>query len=394
MTTHRHIMVLVALTALVALPLGCTATVDAPAIAPSAPPVPPPAERSLVDVPIDDALLVLQVALPPLVGRTPLPAEQQRVRDEGAGALVGILEEALAEPAFAESARTLIERKLSVSGERDGIDFGLPGNLAAHIARDALPWSTILTADSCYDASGANIACDSGAPYTAGVLTTRGYLKSRAGRFNLTRASTLMRAFACTGYPQNEELEPLLPKDKLIPLFRAESVEEATETDARAAGGFGNGEGCYYCHGQFAKHAQLFVKFDVDGVYRAEATGAQAEPGELGRSVDGLMTSHFVDPTERALERSFMFGQPVDTLVEAALAFVANPVFATCSVRNVMEHALLVDPAVDVDHRLLARIADAARGRATDPSLPDLVIATLTDPLVIDSVVFSLRGAP
>lgn len=377
---------------------ACEAPVDAPIVAvkdsDDDDEVPPQVERSLADVPVDDALFVLQVALPPLVGRTALPEEQQRLRDEGSVALPSVLEEALREPAFAQSARTLIERKLSVSGQRDGVDFGLPGNLAAHIAANALPWSQILTADACYDATGAAIECDSGAPYVAGVLTTRGYLMSRAGRFNLTRSSTLMRAFACIGYPQPEDLEPLLPKEKLIPLFQAESIEEASETDPRAAGGFGNGEGCYFCHGQFGAHAQLFVKFDDQGLYRAEATGEQDPNGELGRSFGGLMTSHMADPADRVLERSQMFGAPVENLVEAAQVFVQNPVFTTCSVRNVMEHALLVEPSIDVDYRLLSRIADEAHLRADDPTLQDFVVATLSDPLVIDSVVASLRGEP
>lgn len=374
---------------------ACTAPVDAPIVAvKETDEVPPPAERTLADVPVEDALFVLQVALPPLVGRNALPEEQQRIHDEGSTALASIVEDALHEPGFAQSARTLIERKLSVSGQRDGVDFGLPGNLAAHVAANQLPWSQILTADSCYDATGNAIACDSGAPYAAGVLTTRGYLKSRAGRFNLTRASTLMRAFACIGYPQPEDLEPLLPKEKLIELFRAESIEEASETDPRANGGFGNGEGCYFCHGQFGAHAQLFVKFDEQGLYRADATGAQDPVGELGRSVDGLMTSHMADPADRVIERSQMFGQPVENMVEAAQVFVQNPVFTTCSVRNVMEHVLLVEPSIDVDYRLLLRIADEARLRADDPSLQDFIVAMVSDPLVIDSVVASLRGDP
>jgi hypothetical protein len=393
----RLVCLLVAVGAVGAVGVACSAPVDAPIIAVTDGDdevIAPPAERTLADVPVDDALFVLQVALPPLVGRNALPEEQQRLRDEGSSALASIVEEALHEPAFAQSARTLIERKLSVSGQRDGVDFGLPGNLAAHIAANELPWSQILTADACYDSDGDAIACDSGAPYTAGVLTTRGYLKSRAGRFNLTRSSTLMRAFACIGYPQPEDLEPLLPKEKLIELFRAESIEEASETDPRANGGFGNGEGCYFCHGQFGSHAQLFVKFDDQGIYRPEATGDQDPTGELGRSTNGLMTSHMADPADRVVERSQMFGQAVDNLVGAAQVFVQNPVFATCSVRNVMEHVLLVEPSIDVDFRLLTRIADEARTRADEPTLQDIVVATLSDPLVIDSVVSSLRGEP
>jgi hypothetical protein len=371
---------------------SCTGQVSMPPVETTPPPPPPPPEKTLADVPVDDVKLVLSLALPSLVGRVPTNEERDRLDSEGSSAMLPILESALAEPTFAQSARTLIERKLSVSGVRDDVDFGLPGNLAAHIVKNGLPWSQILTADSCYDRDDNAIACDTGAPYAAGVLTTRGYMISRAGRFNLTRSSTLMRAFACQGYPQDYALEPLLPKEKLIPLFRAETFEEVT--DPRAAGGFGNGEGCYFCHGQFGAHAQLFVKFDVNGIYRPEATGEQDPVGELGRSYDGLLASHFNDPAERALENSQMFGQPVANIVEAAQVFTQNPVFTTCAVRNVMEHALMVDPSVDVDPRLLTRIADRARARHADPTLADLVVATLTDPLVIDSITTSLRGAP
>jgi hypothetical protein len=386
------------LSAIALASVGCAGQVRPPSAPPAEEPaevpVAEPAPPGLADVPVEDARLLLTVSFPQLVGRLPTALEHERVVEEGPAALVPVLEAALAEPAFAESARTLISRKLSVSGVRDGVDFNLPGNLAAHIAKNALPWSQILTADRCYDEAGAPGACDSGAPYAAGVLTTRGYLMSRAGRFNLTRASTLLRAFACEGYPLNEELQPLLPKEQLIELFRAESVEEAAETDERAAGGFGNGEGCYYCHGQFGAHAQLFVKFDDEGRWRAEATGQQDPDGELGRSTGGLMTSHFFDPGAKADEASMMFGRPVANLAEAAQVFVEDPVFSTCAVRNVLEHVLLVDAAIHVDYRILERSAARARERHEDPTLQDIVIATLTDPLVIQSVAASLRGAP
>ena len=124
------------------------------------------------------------------------------------------------------------------------IDFGLPGNLAAYLVKNDRPWSEIITASDCYDAAGKAIKCDSGAPYGAGVLTTRAILLSRSGRFNLTRASTITRTFACKTYPIDpEELQPRVDKTWLIDMFQANNPEEQTVEEAR--NGFGNGFGCY-----------------------------------------------------------------------------------------------------------------------------------------------------
>src|SRR4029453_12898428 len=103
-----------------------------------------------------------------------------------------------------------------------------------------------------------------------------------------------------------------------LPMFQATAPEE--QVDERAKNGFGNGFGCYTCHGQFSLHAQLFVKFDGSGLYRATANGLQdpAPGAELGRSATpGIMASHFKDPERASLEGIELFGTPVKNLGEA-----------------------------------------------------------------------------
>src|SRR5262249_31946514 len=150
------------------------------------------------------------------------------------------------------------------------------------------------------------IACDTGAPYAAGVLATRAFLANNAGRFNLKRARTWMRTFACLDYPMPDALQPRLARDVLIPLFQQDHDEKDN------VGSFGNGAACYTCHGQFGAHAQLFVKYDASGLWRANADGQQLPGGEQGRSANNLFTSHLSSPAAAASEASMVFGQPVE----------------------------------------------------------------------------------
>ena len=223
-----------------------------------------------------EAETYLGLLVQPLVGRVLSAAEREQIVARGGAAVTTLVTAWATEPGFAEAARRLVQQKLSVSGNKDGIDFELPGHLAAYVVRHDLPWSTLITADHCVSAAGERIACDTGAPYTAGVLTTRAFLTSRASRFNLTRSSALMRAFACRKYPLEDTLQPRLDRLSLIPMFQAQTAEE--QTDPRAQSGFGNGFGCYTCHGQFSAHAQLFVKFDEQGRWHADADQPLRKP--------------------------------------------------------------------------------------------------------------------
>jgi hypothetical protein len=342
----------------------------------------------------EDAHEYLATIAPMVVGRLLGPDEDNLIYHFGADAIVPIVEAWVHDPAFAESARAMMQVKLSASGSKDGVDFELPGNLAAHLARQDLPYGRLLTADYCVDAIGTQIPCDTGAPYAAGVLTTRAYLMANASRFNLRRARRMMFVFTCRTYPMDTALQPPIHKGDLIPMFQAMTQEEQTVPEA--ANGFGNGEACYSCHSQFSAHAQLFVRFSQDGLWHADATGLQDPMNELGRSTGGLFTSHFASPVRAPLEISQMFGVPVNTLTEATRVMTESPGFYDCAARNVLEYSFGMSEAeaVLIDGALLADLAVQAEARdvrlrgdaAAGPSFGDLFVVALTHPRVLQAV--------
>ena len=184
-------------------------------------------------------------------------------------------------------------------------------------------------------------------------------------------------------------------KDTLIPMFRAMTKEEQTVPEA--ANGFGNGSACYSCHGQFSAHAQLFVRFSQDGLYHPEATGLQDPENELGRSINGLYTSHFVDPGAASLEISQVYNQLVDSLVDAGRVLAESPPFYPCAARNVLEYSFGMSEAeaVDIDPKLLAELTARAHARdlrlrgdaAAGPTFGDLFVVALTHPRVLQVVI-------
>ena len=224
------------------------------------------------------------------------------------------------------------------------------------------------------------------------MLATRAYLISNKGRFNLSRAKLMLETFACRVYPMETDVQPRLDKPVLIPMFRAESEEEQVVEEAM--GGFGNGVGCYTCHGQFGVHAQLFVKFDEDGLWREEATGQQNPYDELGRSFDGLYTSHMFDPFAAASEASKVFGQDAANLREAGEIITDSELFPQCTVKNLVAHAfdLKAGASEDVSPTLVASVADGVNRESTDPTIADYVIEVFTHEQVIDAVVASLES--
>jgi hypothetical protein len=305
-----------------------------------------------------------------LISRPPTPVEVVRVEQEGLAAIQPILREWTRDPAFAENARYMMETKLKASGQRDGIDFDLPGHIVHHVVANA---------------AGQARECDTGAPYAAGVLATRAFLAGNASRFNLGRASRLMNVFACRIYPMEDTLQPFLPKETLIPMFQAEDIDEQTVEEAKD--GFGNGTGCYSCHGQFGAHAQLFVKFDESGNYVADADGLQDPDGELGRSVNGLMTSHMIEPAAAATESTQVFGQQVGNLSEAAAVIAASPQFVSCQLGNLVHYTFGLSESVRVDPRMLNVIVETLAETTDDPTYADLVVAAFSEPRVILSAV-------
>ncbi len=294
------------------------------------------------------------------------------------------------EPGLADAARRFIDNLLFTGGSAGDIDFNLPGNLAHTVTRNHLPWREILTSSQCYDAAGKAIECDTGAPYAAGLLTTRAYLASRAGRFNLTRASAMLGAFICRSYPLPVLEEPHIEKSRLLVLFRAETAEE--QEDARAQAGFGNGSECYNCHGQFSLHAQPFVRFDEAGLWHENATGLQDESpeAELGRSVGGLMTSHLEAPEEARSEQSQMLGQPVDNLTGVAQVVAESELFIPCQSRHLLEAVFSVDSEQPVSPSLIDKITATASERNVEPTFHDLVVSTFAERRVIDIFLKSL----
>ncbi len=334
-----------------------------------------------------EATAYLTRLAPMLAGRVLNDSELTRIAQEPTASVRAIVDAWTKAPYFKLAARNLIAQKLFVSGEAGGIDFDLPGNLAEYIVANNLPYSTIVTANYCVDDAGAKRTCDTGAPFSAGVLGTRAYLASRAGRFNLTRSSTMMLAFACSRYPMAVELQPRVERAQLINMFQAESLAE--QTDERATSGFGNGEQCYTCHGQFAAHAQVFVRFDESGVYETDATGLQdtGTGSELGRSVDGLYASHFRDPVQAKSESSQMMGTQVANLAEAAKVLAQSPEFVACGARNLLEYVLAIDGNTRVDESTLHAVRDAARAVAADPTLATIAVETFSHSRIVRSVV-------
>lgn len=342
------------------------------------------------DVPADDEpLTAAQVQAymsriaPIVAGRSLSYDESEQIGQQGADAIEPLLTQWVTEPGFADAIRYLVQEQLNASGEREGVNYELPGNLAAEIARESLPWSTILTADYCVDNQGLHIECDTGSPYAAGVLATRAYLIANKGRFNLGRAKLMLETFACRIYPMEQDIQIPLSKSTLIPMFQANSQDEQTVEEAE--GGFGNGAGCYSCHSQFGAHAQLFVKFDAEGLWREEATGQQDPYNELGRSFDGLYTSHMHDPYAAAEENSQVFGQDVANLREAGEVIADSELFGQCTVKNLVAHAfdLKAGHSEDVSEALVHSLAEQITTAQSDPGIGDYVVRVFTDERVI-----------
>lgn len=341
----------------------------------------------------DQVRFYLSRIAPHLVGRSLDYDENALIDTYGDEALAAILDGWTEEPGFGEAIRFMVANQLSASGNKDGVDFELPGNLANEIATEELPWSTLLTADYCVDHAGRHIECDTGSPYDAGVLATRAYLIPNKGRFNLSRAKRMLETFACRVYPMEPEIQIPLAKEVLIPLFQASNPEEQTVEGAE--GGFGNGAACYGCHSQFGAHAQLFVRFDENGLWQAAATGLQdTESGaELGRSTAGLYTSHMNDPVAAASETSQMFGQPVENLRHAAEVISESPLFQSCTVKNLIGRVFNLPSGVSpaIEQELVDEIAMRVTADASDPSIRAYVMETFTEPRVIDAVIAEME---
>jgi hypothetical protein len=324
-----------------------------------------------------DALAFARAVAPMVVGRALNSAERAQLQAGGAVALRTLLEAWVEEPGFVEMARDLVSVRLKASGSTAALDGTLPGNLAAYLAKNRRPHAELVTAERCRSATGEAIACGSGAPFEAGVLTTRVFLVNNAYRFNLKRARTVLQAFACADYPLTEALQPRIGKSALLEMFQNDRPPEDNI--------FGNGNACYTCHSQFGPHAQAFVKFDANGRWQANATGQQLSGGEAGVSANGLFTSHMADATAAASEATQYFGRQVANLAELGRALSENPIFLECAVRSVMAYVLALSQSEAnlVPAAVVREIVSEARSRERDPSLAQLVVETFSHPSMV-----------
>jgi hypothetical protein len=357
-----------------------------------------------VQVPVTEAfkpnaqqtLDYMRYLVPSLLGRVLTEAEETRITAEAGAAVKPLIEAWVLEPNFAEAMRNMLEMRLGTSGTRGTVDYNLAGNIVRHVVNSQLPWSKILTSDTCYDANDTAIPCDTGAPFTAGVLTTRGFLAGNEGRFNLARARSMLTTFMCRDYPHEETLQPYVDKPKLKLMFRASNAEE--QMVAEVAGGFGNGLACFSCHGQFSNHAQPFVKFDKGGGYVAAATGLQSMTAQLGESDNNLMASHWENAADAATESAQWFGVEVTNLATGAAAMVANPKFRECAVQQLLELGVGLDATYDtgikalyVNPAFLGEITTSVTATEPDPKIQSLAIATYSDVRVIAATLNGLK---
>lgn len=333
---------------------------------------------------------------PALTGRVLSDDEEAKLATGAAEAVKPIIEQWVTEPGFADAVRAMMEIRLGTNGKRGKVDFNLAGYIVRHVVKNNLPWSQILTSTTCYDEQDMPTACDTGAPYTAGVLTTRGFLAGNEGRFNLGRARAMLLTFMCRDYPMEDTIQPYIDKPKLKLMFRASNAEE--QQVAEVAGGFGNGLQCFMCHGQFSNHAQPFVKFDKSGTWLADATGLQSSSGQLGEGDHDTFASHMEATTDAGSESAQWFGSPVANLAEGAAVMAKNPKFRECAVQQLLDLGVGVDPSFDtkikglvVMPKFLEEIAKSVSDQSPDPTIQQLAIATYTDVRVMAATLNGLK---
>ena len=325
-------------------------------------------------------------------GRSIKKKERAMIIEKGIAAVRPILEELTSHDNFATISRAMLEDLVGASG-KDAFNGDLPGNLMVYLVKNNLPYSQIITADFCVDDDQSKIPCDSGAPFNAGLLTTRMYLTGARSRFNLSRAIEVMENFACQSYPMDPDLQPSAPKEVLIDSFRAEKPSEQdmiVETSARMTN-------CYLCHGQFALHTQPFIRFDENGYYRTETNGMQTpdlSPGESKHGDRLFYSSHYALPGEvryQALsEGGNVFGKDVANLREMGLAIASHEAFRTCSIKRALSFHLQIEPSkVElIPSRVFADIKNKIG--AEDPTYQKIVLETFSHPEIIQIVIDSL----
>ncbi len=314
-----------------------------------------------------------------VVGRPLNATEINLLKANGSNAFLQIASAWVSEPGFAASMQIYMDTLMGTSGVSSAGDFNLPGYLAKDIALKNRPYSELLTAQSCVNSAGAAIPCDTQAPFTAGVLTTKAFLTTYKGAYNISRAAKLLKKFACASYPLSDAEEPKLSEEELISQFATQSGKIT----------FGNGNNCYSCHSQFGLHTQFFVKFDTNGVYKPLATGLQNTSTAVtdGFSTNSTYTSHLKAPLRAQDETSRIFGRPAKNLAEAAKIVVEHPRFKTCAVQNLLKYSLRLSDQdlASVNVALFEEIVKAAVVNNPDPRFSDLIKSIITNKHVFSS---------
>lgn len=331
----------------------------------------------------DTAISYLSLFSTQIAHRPLNEAETALIRAQGTNAFPQIVRAWYAEPQFVESAQMFIENLIRTGGVKGGVDMNMPGNLARDIARRERPYADLVTAATCVNAAGNSAACDTNAPFNAGVLTTKAFLVSKAGPYNISRAGKMISRFLCTSYPLPDMEEPKIQQSALIDQF-ATTAGKIT---------FGNGNNCYSCHSQFGHHAQFFVKFDLNGNYQAGATGVQNPAATDGFSANNTMTSHYRDPMRASNEASQIFGRSAANLGEAGRVLAENSRFLPCAVQNLMFHYMRLPQAsvASIKPELYIQIANQAKANSPNPSFSHLLTAIINNQNVYDS--FKKSGA-
>lgn len=337
--------------------------------------IPSLARSQAADAP--EAISYLSNLSTKIVHRPLTSAELTQLQANGADAMGNIVKAWFSDVRFIDSAQFYVENLLRANGTSAAANFNLPGNLAREIARRELPYSNLVTASSCFNSSGQSTSCDSGSPVQAGVLTTKAFLITNGGPYNIGRAGKLISKFLCSTYPLPETEEPKIAQADLIDQF-ATTAGKIT---------FGNGNNCYSCHSQFGHHTQLFIKFDLGGTFRSDADGIQNPAATDGYSTNNTMTSHFKSPARAGSQNSQFLGQSVANIREAALVMSKSPHFLPCAVKNLMVHYLRLptESVSSIKPGLYKQIAADAQALNSNPSFSHLLISIITNKNVYDS---------
>ncbi len=318
--------------------------------------------------------------LAPMVVGRPLSAEElKQINSDKLASIEPIVTNWVNSPRFLSSVRLFTESRFGLNGINNSIDFDIPGNIAVYLEKSKLPNSQLVTLNMCVDANLKLIACDSQAPFAAGILTTQAFLSKFAGAFNISRAAQMMRRLTCLDYPIAQNIEPSAARESLIDLFATSKGEK----------NFGFGTNCYQCHGQFAKHAQLFTKFNLAGKYIPDANGMQDTDAksEGGHSTKGTLTSHYKDPLIAGSESSEIFGKPVQNLAEAGAVIAQSPAYSQCTVRKSLGYFLRLKDTTTttISKELLQQIVARVEKKFPKPTFGQLLHGALTDPTVVES---------